>query len=38
MKFKEYIAAAEEWFNVQFGWFFTNGMKAIQEAERKQVK
>ncbi len=35
MKIIDYMIVAEEWFNNQFAWFFTNGMKAIQESERK---
>jgi hypothetical protein len=38
MKIIQLIKEIEEWFNERFAWFFTNGMKALQEAERNQNK
>jgi hypothetical protein len=28
----------ERWFDQRFGWFFTNGMKEQQQAERAETK
>jgi hypothetical protein len=30
------LSRLEQWFNYHFAWFFTNGMKAIQEATREE--
>lgn len=30
----ERLATLERWFDQRFGWFFTNGMKEQQQAER----
>lgn len=30
--------ALERWFDQRFGWFFTNGMKEQQQAERAETK
>jgi len=29
----EGFARFEEWFNNKFGWFFTNGMKSIEDTQ-----
>jgi len=36
MPIVEKLKNLENWFNDRFAWFFTNGMKALQEAERNQ--
>jgi hypothetical protein len=35
MIIKEAFLKVETWFNEQFAWFFTNGMKAQQEAQER---
>jgi hypothetical protein len=32
------FSALERWFDRHFGWFFTNGMKEQQQAERLRTK
>ncbi|MBN4061638.1 hypothetical protein JYU20_00390 [Bacteroidales bacterium AH-315-I05] len=28
----------EQWFNKHFGWFFTNGRKASEQAEKSKIR
>jgi len=37
MSIKEAFLKLEPWFNEQFAWFFTNGMKAQQESHEKRL-
>lgn len=30
-KMKKHLGNFEEWFNNKFGWFFTNGMKQVED-------
>lgn len=37
MSIKNALVQAEKWFNEQFAWFFTNGMKSQQNAQEEPL-
>lgn len=37
MHIKNILVKAEKWFNEQFAWFFTNGMKSQQDAQEETL-
>jgi hypothetical protein len=37
-KFIERLSEMERWFDIRFGWFFTNGMKGKRHPEENDLR